>query len=68
MDLERNTKISLYERLVEELLKKAPDEKLVKTLMNDLGIDYTDHSIDRLSAVLAYSPITPSKEGEPRDL
>lgn len=68
METEKYNKLSQYEQLVEEMLKKKPDEMLVKSLMLSLGIKYSAHNIDRLSAVLAYSPITPSHKGETNDL
>ena len=45
-----------YQFLVEELLKTHPEEKKVKQLMQLLGMQYTDNSIDRLTEVLTFNP------------
>lgn len=56
MKKETNQILSSYKRLVDELLKETSDEKLVKNLMQTLGMEYTTEKIDRLTAVLAYNP------------
>lgn len=53
---EKNQILTSYKRLVDELLKETSDEKLVKNLMQMLGMEYTTEKIDRLTAVLAYNP------------
>lgn len=69
----------LYRKLVDLLLGNSKDEKIIKELMQGLGIEYKDtanqirketkasQSIDRLSAVLAFDPRTPIK-GKTNDL
>lgn len=56
MKKEKNQILNSYKRLVDELLKETSDEKLVKNLMQTLGMEYTTEKIDRLTAVLAYNP------------
>lgn len=56
MKKEKTQILSNYKRLVDELLKETSDEKLVKNLMQSLGMEYTTEKIDRLTAVLAYNP------------
>ena len=45
-------KLSILETLVEELLKKAPEEKVVRSCMNKAGIPDTKDPIDRINKVL----------------
>ncbi|MCB9073869.1 MAG: hypothetical protein H6623_09620 [Bdellovibrionaceae bacterium] len=59
--------IALYKQLVELLLAKKQDEKLIKDLMFRLGIEYKENTVDRLSTVLAFNPVTAVK-GRSHDL
>lgn len=67
MTPERLDVLALYKKLVDQLLSEAGDEKLIKELMQSLGIEYKDNKVDRLSAVLAFDPRNPIK-GKMNDL
>ncbi len=56
MSKQKNQTLSNYKRLVDELLKETSDEKLVKDLMQKLGMQYTAEKVDRLTEVLAFNP------------
>lgn len=58
---------SIYTQLVDTLLNHPKDEKTLKQLMKQLGIEYKESPIDRLSAVLAFDPRNPNK-GKMNDL
>ena len=45
-------KLDILETLVEELLKEAPEEKVVRTCMNAAGIPDSKDPIDRINKVL----------------
>ncbi len=45
-------KLNILEMLVEELLKESPEEKVVRTCMNEAGIPDTKDPIDRINKVL----------------
>jgi hypothetical protein len=47
------SKIINLESLVEELLKEAPSEEVIKTKMSALNIVYTDDPVERINRVLA---------------
>ncbi len=68
MNIEKELKMDQYEQLVDELLKTDPDEAVVKNLMDQLQLKYSTNNIERLSAVLAYSPLSSHKEGKSNDL
>ncbi|MCC6137406.1 MAG: hypothetical protein IT287_02150 [Bdellovibrionaceae bacterium] len=59
--------LSMYKKLVDQLLGETCDEKLIKELMHKLGIEYKESQVDRLSAVLAFDPRNPIK-GKMNDL
>lgn len=56
MQKSRSRDFAIYKQLVDELLKETSDEKLVKHLMDKLGIPFTSVKVDRLAAVLAFNP------------
>ncbi len=45
-------KLNILETLVEELLKDAPEEKVVRTCMSAAGIPDSKDPIDRINKVL----------------
>jgi hypothetical protein len=45
-------KLDILEKLVEELLKDAPEEKVVRGFMSEAGIPDTKDPIDRINKVL----------------
>jgi hypothetical protein len=45
-------KLQILETLVDELLKDAPEEKVVKSCMNAAGLHDTKDPIDRINKVL----------------
>ena len=45
-------KLSILEALVEELLKEAPEEKVVRNCMSKAGIPDSKDPIDRINKVL----------------
>jgi len=67
MTPERMDVLSVYKTLVDHLLADHQDEKLIKKLMAQLGIEYKEGKVDRLSAVLAFDPRNPVK-GKMNDL
>jgi len=52
---DQNTLV-LYKSLVDVLLNDPQNEKVIKELMQQLGIEYKGNQVDRLSAVLAFNP------------
>ena len=45
-------RLQTLELLVDELMKEKPEEKLVKSYMQETGLQYTLDPIDRLNTVL----------------
>ena len=45
-------KLVVLETLVEELLKEAPEEKIVRSCMKEVGIPDSKDPIDRINKVL----------------
>lgn len=52
MAVTTNTPLNHLEDLVDELIKDAPEETLVRYHMNAVGIRYTSDPVARLSTVL----------------
>ena len=48
----RGTRLDHLEELAEELIKKNPEEAVVRAHMKAAGLRYTEDSADRLTAVL----------------
>lgn len=67
MKLTNQKMLVLYKSLVDVLLNEPENEKSIKELMQQLGIEYKDNQVDRLSAVLAFNPRNPTK-GKTNDL
>ena len=57
MQIDTQSNMQAYQRLVQELLKAEPEEKQIKHLMQLLGLKYTERHIDRLTEVLAFNPL-----------
>ena len=56
MPQNKDRTLRTYKQLVDELLKETSDEKLVKDLMQKLGMEYSSEKVDRLTTVLAFNP------------
>lgn len=67
MTPEKMDVLTVYKKLVDQLLGESSDEKIIKQLMQQLGIEYKESKVDRLSAVLAFDPRNPIK-GKMNDL
>lgn len=67
MTSERMDVLSVYKKLVDHLLADDTNEKVIKELMGQLGIEYKEGKVDRLSAVLAFDPRNYAK-GKMNDL
>ena len=48
----RGTHLDHLEELAEELIKKNPEETVVRAHMKAAGLRYTENAIDRLTVVL----------------
>lgn len=54
--MKEKERLQIYRELVDELLRDDADEKKVKRLMLQLGLEYSPQKIDRLSSLLSYNP------------
>ncbi len=54
--------LGLLEELVEELIKKNPDEKIIKNQMAKAGLKITSDPIDRINEVLTALHFAESKK------
>lgn len=56
------TDIAILEVLAEELMKKQPDENLVKSYMEEAEMDYEKDPIKRINMVLRALHFSPEEE------
>ena len=51
-ETEKTRNLELIERLTDELMKRNPEENLIKEYMMDIGIPFTSDPIKRINLVL----------------